>query len=885
MKSWNEKKEKLEQSARADGLGIEKRNFGDAGRKRREDVAKRSFGDANEAVRAGDFVKASRDVEFAIERSPANPDYLTLRADLLQSSGQFKKATDAYREAVEKGAGERAKMNLAWCAAQEEPELASPETYAHLAALLDDQGRHSERPLLDAAWKASAQRSRQDPSTGEVSMAVPKELRSLAGWSDERFKISGERVELNLSGLPIDSLAGLNNLPLRSLDLRGTKASDLSPLTGRQLEVLSVAEGTGDISPLRVDGLRVLDLSGSKVADLGPLAGAAKLEELWLDKTPVQNLEPLRGLPLKRLHVDVPEVKIFDVIGSLASLEELILPVHAAGVPVAGLPLKKVRHPRFQEAGEMSGVTFKEFSAKTDEAWRKWRGELFKLGVRDPERVTVVPEDLGTPDPFPDSFDLDLRGLTVTDVRPLQEMRINRLYLDTKTEVDLRPLEDNDTLRHLVLTGANVPTLQGVVDNKELKSIVLSAETDDVHRLKTRTNIIWAGYSLDKSKRLPTTTSKQLFEERDVRSVLREHPKSRRYTDVAFLFDDPGMDAQSESNKKKWQVEPQPKNGSRRPVWRPDPTAEGGKGGGYIQFFEREEDGQTSHFVLPGEFANQRRKLYGSSVGFELRAEGDGERSEGEEFIIRSRDQDLYYSFSGRHPAEDWRKFRVTLKEGDGWTVGSPTGPPATAEDMQSALMSAREFWVRAEFFKDGSYERTSLDNVVFWDPVETNQRVDEEMAEERAKDKWIAVESRRLEDWMKRVGLKGESADADRERVRILEYRGRRLPLLVGAASIEQPARVTIRPERPTEAKTLVRFAARGAPGSPGVRVKIRQGEEELREVAVGNNWTEVFATLPQGGAGKGETLCVIEVWPNGDLDPYCFISDLELVPPSGRK
>ena len=720
--------------------------------------------------------------------------------------------------------------------------------------------------------------------TGDAGIA-PK-LKDLEGWSDSRYEVSPDgRVDLDLSGLPVDSLESLRSVPLRSLDLRGTRVSDLSPLLGIQLETLNVAKGTRDLAPLtQTASLREIDLRDSQVADLGPLAGASKLEKVWLDGTPVEDLKPLEGKPLRLLSANVERVKNFGVVGTLGKLTHLSLPKHAAGVPVAGLTaLEKVTHPRFQAKGEIDGDKFKDLSRRTDEAWPNWKGKLYGLGVSEGERwrVTVVAEAAGVPDQFPRSFDLDLRDLEVTNLAPLRDIPVNRLYLNSKAEVKLKPLESHPTLRHLILAGANVASLQGVPDNRALKSIVLSTETDDVHRLYNRTNIPWAGYVMDPSTRLPTTTTKKLFEERKLESVLQPKLKTRKYPDVAFLFDDPGMDEQRETQKEKWQLLPQPKNGSRRPVWLPDPSTGGGMTGGYLEFFERAEDGNESYFVLPKEFTRQTRDLYGSSVGFELRSVGDGVPFDRVEFVIDSRGQLLFHNLSGRVPSNDWRKYRVTLREGDGWTVGSPAGTPATKEEMTSALANASKFLIRAEYFKGGGYERTGLDNVVLWDPEETNARVQEEIKEEWGKDKWISVESGRLDDFLNKWKLVGQ-AQNDRERVRVVEYKGRRLPLLVGAVSADQPARITIKPEKGTGAGTLVRLAARGAPNSPGVTVRLIQGGLEVRELPVGDSWTEFAAELPQGGAGRGEELCVLEVWPKGGVDPFCFISGLELVPPA---
>lgn len=882
-----EKRGRRLESVRADGLDQEKSSILTQVAIDRDNEAKRSFEDAAEAVRAGNLDKATRDIELAIERVPEKAEYLVLRANLLQSSGRFGEAAMAYREAIEQGADVGMNLDLSeeYAKQQASPGEISDQTYEGLSAALVDQGRNNELRFLDAARKAGPERTEAGRSAAQTEFA--EKIRTLTGWSDDRHALCPEgKVNLNLSGLAVGSLENLRGLNLRSLDLRDTDAVDLTPLVGMNLEELQVAPGTRDLSPLRVDNLRVLDLRGSQIADLGPLAAAKRLEKLWIDNTPVQDLEPLRGLPLKLLHVDVPGVKKFDVVGSLTELEDLSLPKHAAGVPVADLPkLKKVRHPRFQAEGEIEGQKFKELSAKSDQAWRQWRSALVKIAgpVLGPDRVTVVEELWNVPRAFRDTFDLDLRGLEISDLRPLRSMPVHRLYLDTKAKpVSLKPLEKHGWLQHLVLADANVPSLQGVLDRQALKSIVLSADMTDVRRLHNSVTIVWAGYQFDPSTRLPTTTVKELFAERDSESAFPPHPRRGSRTESKYPFDDPGMAARREVER--WGLSPELEDGAGGLVWRPDPPIEGGLGGGYLQFFERMEDKETSYFVLPGDFRNKRKDLYGASLGFEMAAESDGVGKDGSDLIVRSGSQSLHYTFAGREPSKDWRKFQVFFREDEGWTVGSANGDPATADDMKAALADVREFLIRAEYSDGGSYERTSLDNVALWDTSETEARIHEGREEERKKNAWIEVESAPVEDFSRRMNLSSEP-DPSKTRIRVAGHKGRLAPLLVRAESVDKPARILIQPAEQTERGTRVRLAARGAPNVPGVKVRILQGETRLEEVPVGDRWTEVSALLPQGSAGKGETLCVVEVWPNGDLDPYCFISGLELVRPSRRE
>ena len=122
-------------------------------------------------------------------------------------------------------------------------------------------------------------------------------------------------------------LAGMSRL--EDLDLSGSGIADLSPLAGmtrlRRLW-LSSNRGISDVSPLRrLTALRELRLKSTNVSDISPLVGltemqillisgtplddisaVASMKKLWainLSRTQVRNLEPLRGLPMSRVHL------------------------------------------------------------------------------------------------------------------------------------------------------------------------------------------------------------------------------------------------------------------------------------------------------------------------------------------------------------------------------------------------------------------------------------------------------------------------------------------------------------------------------------------------------------------------------------------------------
>jgi len=131
---------------------------------------------------------------------------------------------------------------------------------------------------------------------------------------------------LDLAGCPVEDLYPLKGMPLRVLYLERTRVQDLTPLKGMPLVELRLNETpVEDLRPLAGAPLRRLYLARTKVRDLSPLAGSIYLDSLWLNDCPVedirplatcpnlvsltlagtqvQDLSPLKGLRLERLHI------------------------------------------------------------------------------------------------------------------------------------------------------------------------------------------------------------------------------------------------------------------------------------------------------------------------------------------------------------------------------------------------------------------------------------------------------------------------------------------------------------------------------------------------------------------------------------------------------
>lgn len=162
----------------------------------------------------------------------------------------------------------------------------------------------------------------------------------------------------------------------------------LEPLRGQPLQVLSlVGNPITDLSPLAGMPLVELDLEGTDVSDLTPLKGMP-LRSLWLNRTKVTDLEPLRGLPLAQL-------SLYGV--AVSDLR-----------PLDGAPLESLwlNHTAVRDLSPLS------------------QAPLVSVTLED----TPV-TDLSIARQWPSLQRLHLGGSGITDLTPLQGLRLSRLIL------------------------------------------------------------------------------------------------------------------------------------------------------------------------------------------------------------------------------------------------------------------------------------------------------------------------------------------------------------------------------------------------------------------------------------------------------------------------
>lgn len=115
-------------------------------------------------------------------------------------------------------------------------------------------------------------------------------------------------VSLNIGRTKVPDLNTLrsryaSDLCLEHLDAEETPISDLSPLIGHPIRSLDVSlTQVTDIAPLQGAPITSLKANFTGVSDLTPLKGKP-LTELELNRTPVSDLSPLRGMPLESLAI------------------------------------------------------------------------------------------------------------------------------------------------------------------------------------------------------------------------------------------------------------------------------------------------------------------------------------------------------------------------------------------------------------------------------------------------------------------------------------------------------------------------------------------------------------------------------------------------------
>jgi len=686
----------------------------------------------------------------AVALAPDNADHVLTRANLLQSSGRFGEAREAYRRALDLGADRRtAGTNLELSTELERVQggqvKPKPQVVERLSRALHAQKRGPEVIMLDAAIEGRL----AEPSAlldeiladGSVAPALQPLLRDLgeytsqAAWNRERLYLRPDgSIGLNFAGLTIGSLSvlrrhdvaeldlsdtdaakldELRGVSLRRLNLRGTAVTDLRPLAGMPLEELACSRGISDLGSLRSMPLRALDVSGSKVSDLSPLQGLP-LEELRLNGSNVSDLAPLQDMPLKRLDANVSGVADFAVIPTLSQLEFLDLPPQAAGLDVSALPaLREVVARHLGIAHSIPAEKLQEIASVHRQLWERHGRvlELMKLKDMGPHRLQVHDAS--------GQFDLDLRGTAVTDLKALRTMPVQRLFIDTSggTPLDLGPLSDHPSLRHVVAIGAHITDIVPLASLRQLESVAVSPDVANINALNGHPSLERIGYQIDDVTLLPKNTVAEFFAAPAPTEAAVPGGEPLR----EFLFDAPADGAQG------WSVSDGEKL-TTKGVWMADPQPEGGRGGGHFTFYERAGDNLQSNFVFsPLLPRGGRLALVGGLLEFQIRvgAEDPDPLRRNIEVVLVGGGRKLHHRPPWRVRTR-WRTVTVPLDATARWAVDAPDGTPAMDADLREVLSRLDEIVIQAEYSKGFPNERTDVDNVRLWDRTSAPQRIGE---------------------------------------------------------------------------------------------------------------------------------------------------------------
>lgn len=244
------------------------------------------FAAANALVESGQVREALSKVEQAVQIDGKNPDYLLLRANLLEATEQLESAVAIYRQVLQMRPSDPvAQSNLEICEALIQsnggPGPLRPELQQELLNTLHRQKRLNETgPLVTAIG-------------GPAIMAARATLREhlkpfveQSGWSDERIVPQPDGTfSVNLNDLQVETVRALADQPVSALSLARCPLSvtfDLDHLTGLKRLVLDHV------------GFSKIGFGSLALADLTVVRGKAP------GPAQIANLRSLEKLPLQR---------------------------------------------------------------------------------------------------------------------------------------------------------------------------------------------------------------------------------------------------------------------------------------------------------------------------------------------------------------------------------------------------------------------------------------------------------------------------------------------------------------------------------------------------------------------------------------------------------
>ncbi len=282
--------------------------------------------EARELATLGKFHDAIQKLGYAIELQPQSVEFLRDRASLLRCEFRFADAARDYRSILAVS-----------------PDDTSARANVALCDRLADMPKESNGMLPRAALAELKERMVIESRPNAELLPVS---RALGDANDIQRKVWLERLAslTNPSRVPIEQRLKMSDDGNIDLDLRNTMVNDLSLLAEMPLRSLDVSgcSGIESIECLRkMRTLQKLDLTGTAIMSVEPLSECTALEDLQLRDTGVNDLSPLRRLPLRTL--GLARTRISD-ISPLRSLNLVHLEIGTTRVtnlePIKRMPLQ-----------------------------------------------------------------------------------------------------------------------------------------------------------------------------------------------------------------------------------------------------------------------------------------------------------------------------------------------------------------------------------------------------------------------------------------------------------------------------------------------------------------------------------------------------------------
>jgi len=407
--------------------------------------------EAKALIEEEQFEAALAKITSAIRYRTEEAEYHALQGNVLQSLQRFPEAGQAYLSALLRDRGypfARVNAELSDALSRQkatQPTLSIASTLKLHNAMME-QGRQAEAVTI----RRSLQNERK--ILFELWSGVLAS-HGMQNFNEGDFVLDEDgRFVLSLVNRGLRDIAFLGGMPLKRLDLRHNgDLKDLSPLKGLQhlREFRVDATGVEDLSPLRGIPLEVLHTGGAK--DWTPLIGMP-LRELVVGDEKLTDISFVKGMPLKKIGF-IPAHRLSDLRpleGAL--LEEFRMHITSVSdlTPLTGMRLKHFAANRAAvadleplrghpiETAELIGIPLTDFTVIS--TWPLTSLTIDEKAFSDTKLLSGKA-----------LTNLNLEHSGVTDISPLRGMPLETLLLAETKVTDFRPLTEMPRLKAITL--------------------------------------------------------------------------------------------------------------------------------------------------------------------------------------------------------------------------------------------------------------------------------------------------------------------------------------------------------------------------------------------------------------------------------------------------